>query len=342
MLGELTIAQARERIAAGELSPVALVQAALDRIAAVDGELNVFRSVFGERALAEAQLVEEAARRGDPLGPLAGIPVALKDNIEVAGVPMTAGTHYLDDGGARARRAGVGATARRAVRCWSASSTCRSGRSAATGQNVHYGPCRTRGIPSAMCGGSSGGSGAALAASMAHGRVGNRHRRVGADPRRAVRRLGAMRPSRGRVSNRGSVPVAWTFDAIGPMARRAEDVAQVLSGDRGIRPARIPPRSDVAGEDYVAALCRAALRGTARRRARRRLVRRTRTRPVVAAVRDAAATLARLGAVVEEVELPGRAEAFRATRGELLLAEAAWFHRERLAQYPGGVRSRRA
>ena len=98
---DLSIAEAHEQIVAGELSPVALTEAHLERIERANGELNVFRSVAAERALEQAQRIEDAARRGDPLGPLAGIPVALKDNIEVAGLPMTAGTTYLEDAGAR-------------------------------------------------------------------------------------------------------------------------------------------------------------------------------------------------------------------------------------------------
>jgi aspartyl-tRNA(Asn)/glutamyl-tRNA(Gln) amidotransferase subunit A len=124
--------------------------------------------------------------------------------------------------------------------------------------------------------------------------------------------------------------VAWSFDAIGPMARRVEDVAQVLSVIAGYD--REDACSvDVPGEDYVAALSRGAsglrvgvlgddwLAGA--------------DAPVVAAVREAAATLTRLGAVVEEVSLSGRAEAFTLT-AEMVLTEAAFVHRERLASTP--------
>lgn len=328
MLADLTIAQARERIAAGELSPVALVQAALDRIAQDDGELNVFRSVLGERALAEAGLVEEAARRGDPLGPLAGIPVALKDNIEVAGLPMTAGTRFYD-GGVPAHDAPVWERMRRAGAVLVGKVSMSEWAIGGTGQNVHHGPCRNPWDPERVCGGSSSGSGAALAAGMVMAALGT-------DTAGSVRipatlcGVAGLRPSAGRVSNRGSVPVAWSFDSIGPMARRAEDVAQVLSVIAGYD-RDDPACADVPGEDYVAALSRGAaglrvglLGGDWLADA---------DTAVVAAVRDAAATLAGLGAVVEEVELSGRAEAFALT-AELVLAEAAWVHRERVARTP--------
>jgi aspartyl-tRNA(Asn)/glutamyl-tRNA(Gln) amidotransferase subunit A len=142
--------------------------------------------------------------------------------------------------------------------------------------------------------------------------------------------VSAMRSSAGRVSNRGSIPVAWTFDAICPMARRAEDVAELLTVIAGYDP-EDPASLDVPTEDYVAGLRRGAqglrigllvgdwLQDT--------------SVPVAEAVRKAAATLEGLGAGLEEIELPGRAEAFEVT-GELLLAEAAWFHRDRLEQAP--------
>jgi aspartyl-tRNA(Asn)/glutamyl-tRNA(Gln) amidotransferase subunit A len=328
LLADLSIAQARERIAAGELSPVALVRAALDRIAQDDGELNVFRCVVGERAMEEAAVIEDAARRDDRLGPLAGIPVALKDNIAVAGVPMTAGTRFYDGGvpdrdapvWERMRRAGAVLIGKLGMSEWAIGGT---------GQNVHYGPAGNPWDPERVCGGSSSGSGAALAAGMAMAALGT-------DTGGSLRIPGALcgvcalRPSAGRVSNRGSVPVAWSFDAIGPMARRAEDVAQVLNVIAGYD--RDDPVSmNVAGEDYVAAVSRGAeglrvglLIGDWLSDL---------DEPVGAAVRDAADTLARVGAIVEEAELPGRADAFDLT-GELLLAEAAYVHRERMARTP--------
>jgi aspartyl-tRNA(Asn)/glutamyl-tRNA(Gln) amidotransferase subunit A len=124
--------------------------------------------------------------------------------------------------------------------------------------------------------------------------------------------------------------VAWTFDAICPMARRAEDVARLL-GVIAEYDRQDPASLDVAAEDYAAALDRGVeglriglLAGDWLED----------PLPAIArAVREAAATLQRLGAEVQEIELSGRAEAFGVT-GELVLAEAAWFHRERVARSP--------
>ncbi len=328
LVAGLSIAQARARIAAGRLSPVALVQTALDRVARDDRELNVFRNVAAERALEDARAIEDAARRGDPLGPLAGIPVALKDNIEVAGMPLTAGTR-LYDGGVPERDAPVWERMRAAGAVLIGKLHMSEWAIGGTGQNMHFGPCRNPWDPERVCGGSSSGSGAALAAGMAMAALGTD---TGGSARipAALCGVSGLRPSAGRVSNRGSVPVAFTFDAICPMARRAEDVALLLSVIAGYD--RDEPTSvDVASEDYTAALSRGAegvrigmlggdwLEDTCA--------------PVLGAVREAAATLARAGAIVEEADLPGRAEAFEIT-GELLLAEAAFVHRERLARTP--------
>ncbi len=327
-VAELSIAQAHARIESGELSPVALVQAALEQIARHDAELNAFRTVVAERAVAEAHAVEDAARRGDPLGPLAGIPVALKDNIEVAGVPMTAGTRFYD-GGVPERDAPVWERMRRAGAVLVGKVSMAEWAIGGTGQNVHYGPCRNPWDSERVTGGSSSGSGAALASGMVMAALGT-------DTAGSVRipaalcGVSGLRPSAGRVSNRGSVPVAWSFDAIGPMARRAEDVATVLSVIAGYD--REDACSvDTPGEDYVAALSRGASGLRVGVLGEDWLA--DADAAVVAAVREAAATLARVGAVVEEVSLSGRAEAFTLT-AEMVLTEAAWVHRKRLASTP--------
>jgi aspartyl-tRNA(Asn)/glutamyl-tRNA(Gln) amidotransferase subunit A len=326
--GDLGIAETRRRIERGELSPVALVESYLDRIAECNDELNAYRVVADELALAQAEAVEEAVRRGDPLGPLAGIPVALKDNIEVAGLPMTASTPYLSGNvpetdapvWQRLRNAGAVLLGKLHMSEWAIGGTA---------QNAHYGPCRNPWDPERVSGGSSGGSGVALAADMAMATLGTD---TGGSVRipAALNGVCGLRGSAGRVSNRGSVPVAWTFDAIGPMARRAEDVAAVLAVIAGYD-IEDPASIDVEVDDYVGALARGAdgLRiglltddwiDDAWPAVRE-------------GVREAAVTLERLGADVEEVELPGRAEAFALT-SELVLAEAAWYHRDRLRDSP--------
>jgi Asp-tRNA(Asn)/Glu-tRNA(Gln) amidotransferase A subunit family amidase len=109
-----SIAQLAAKIRDGKLSPVALTQSLLDRIAALDGHLHAFIAVTRERALAEARAAELAIRGGQDLGPLHGIPYAAKDLIDVRGVPTTAGTRLLagnvakDDATVIRRLAGAG------------------------------------------------------------------------------------------------------------------------------------------------------------------------------------------------------------------------------------------
>lgn len=323
-----SIAQTRERIVRGELSPVALAEAHLERIDRWDSELNVFRTVSRELALEQATRIEEAARRGDPLGPLAGIPVALKDNIEVAGLPMTAGTRYLADNVVtrnapvweRLRDAGAVLLGKLHMSEWAIG---------ATAQNVHYGPVHNPWDPARVSGGSSGGSGAALAAGMAMATLGSD---TGGSARVPAALCGvcSVRGTAGRVSNRGSIPVAWTFDAICPMARSAADLAAVLAVVAGYD-REDPTSADVSIDDYAEALnagaegVRVGLLGGEWMDG---------LMPEVAdAVRATAAALEQVGATVEEVQLPGRGATFDQV-AELLLAEAASFHRERLQEHP--------
>jgi aspartyl-tRNA(Asn)/glutamyl-tRNA(Gln) amidotransferase subunit A len=327
-LAGLSIAEMRRAVAAREISPVALAEGYLERIEELDGVINAFRTVTREYALAQAQRVEDAARRGDPLGPLAGVPIALKDNIGVAGIPMTAGTPHLGAGVPEAdapvweRLSGAGAVLLGKLHLseWAIGGTT---------QNFHYGPCRNPWDLERIAGGSSGGSGAAVAAGMAAATIGTDTAGSIRIPAGLVGVCG-LRGTVGRVSNRGSIPVAWTFDTIGPMARRAEDVARLLAVIAGYD-REDPGCVEVAVDDYAGALAREAeglrvglLTGSWLEGAEG---------SVVSAVRDAAVVLARAGAHVEEVELEGHEEAITIT-GELVLAEAAWFHRERLERSP--------
>ena len=297
-------------------------------LAQIDDRLNAFRHVAQDAALCDARRVEEAAGRGEPLGRLAGIPVAVKDNIEVAGMPITAGTRHLARGvpradapvTARLREAGAILLGKLHMSEWAIG---------ATGHNVHFGPCRNAWDPARIAGGSSSGSGVAAASGMALVTLGTD---TGGSARvpAALNGVCGLRPSGGRVSNRGSVPVAWTFDAICTMARRAADVAEVLAVIAGYD-AEDPASIQAPVDDYVEALDRGA------ERLRIGLLSGWwldyPAAAVADTVRSAGAALERAGAVVEEVELEGHAEAFEVT-AELLLAEAAWFHRERLNEDP--------
>jgi aspartyl-tRNA(Asn)/glutamyl-tRNA(Gln) amidotransferase subunit A len=327
-LVQLGITDALRLIRTRQLSPVELVRAYLERITQLNPTLNVYLTVTVEEALAAATAAERAVLNSQPLGPLHGIPVALKDNCEVPGVRMTAGSKFLKDHvatgesevAARLRQAGAILLGKLHMHEWAIGATTR---------NPHFGPCHNPWDPNRIPGGSSGGSGAAVMADMALATIGTD---TGGSVRipAALNGISGIRPTVGRVSIRGIIPVSWTFDTVGPMARRAEDIAHLLQVVAGYDPQE-PTSVDVPVANYFAELCtgvkglRVGL-----------LAGHFQTEPtptVVTAVRQAANVYEILGAQVEELELPG-AEVAIDRMSELILGDAAAYHQARLAERP--------
>ena len=198
----------------------------------------------------------------------------------------------------------------------------------ATNQNIHYGDVHNPWDTTRVSGGSSGGSGAAIGADLAAATLGTD---TGGSVRipAALNGCCGLRPTAGRVSNRGSIPVAWTFDTIGPLARRAEDVAVMLHVIAGYDHDD-PVTVDVPVGDYAGGL------GLGVRGLRVGVLRGWQDgldADLRARLEAAAAQLEGLGAELVEAELTGLDEAIEWT-AELLLAEAAWVHRERLRDCP--------
>lgn len=215
-------------IAAGDLSPVEVTAALLQRIDRYNAELRSFITVCGETALAEARRAEVEIRSGGPLGPLHGIPIVHKDVLWTAGVRTTAHSATLlefvpdDDAAAVAnlRRAGtilLGKTNTTEFAC---------------GAMDLFGFTRNPWDFTRYTGGSSGGSAGALAAGLAV--VG-----TGSDTGGSIRvpasfcGVVGVKPTYGRVSRRGLIPLSWTQDTVGPMARRVEDCALLLEAMAG-------------------------------------------------------------------------------------------------------------
>ncbi len=327
---QLGIADVVGLIRAGQLSPVELVRFCLDRIESLNPGLNAYLTVMADAALAAAKAAEQAVAAGDALGPLHGVPVALKDNCEVAGVRLTGGTPFLRDHVApvdaeivaRLRQAGAIILGKLNMHEWAIGGTTR---------NPHYGPCHNPWDPTRIPGGSSGGSGAAVAADLALVTVGTD---TGGSVRipAALNGVCGLRPTMGRISNRGVIPVSWTFDTVGPLARRAEDIAHVLQVLAGYDPHDVTSRDQPTG-NYLAGLndgvsgWRVGLLGGHFQ---------TEPQPaVVALVTQAAGVFEELGADVEEVELDGAAGTIERA-SEMLLADAAAFHQARLAERADG------
>jgi aspartyl-tRNA(Asn)/glutamyl-tRNA(Gln) amidotransferase subunit A len=233
----VTLSRLAERLRSRELSPREAVQSYLDRIDAAS-ELNAFISVRGEEALAEA---DEA-----PDGPLYGVPVAIKDVIDVAGSRTTAASRILRDNVAT-RDAEAVARLRTAGAVVLGKLNTHEFAFGALTTSTHFGPARNPWSPDRICGGSSGGSGAAVAADLAAGTLGT-------DTAGSIRipacfcGVSGLRPSSGLVPNDGVVPVSWRFDTVGPIARSAEDCSLLLQAlapsyrpelDGGVRDLRI-------------------------------------------------------------------------------------------------------
>jgi aspartyl-tRNA(Asn)/glutamyl-tRNA(Gln) amidotransferase subunit A len=231
---ELTLTEAASRLEAREVSSAELVDACLQRIASTNDVLAAYITVNAEQARAVARAADAMRGAGHRLGPLHGIPLALKDNVAVAGMRTTAGSKVLgdwipdEDATVAARLKGAGAILIGKTNmhefAWGG-----------TTANPHYGFARNPWNPERFPAGSSGGSGAAVAARTCYGAIGTD---TGGSIRlpSAVNGIVGIRPTIGRVSNHNVIPLAWSMDTVGPMARTVEDCATMLGAIAGHDP----------------------------------------------------------------------------------------------------------
>ncbi len=237
-----------DRLQSGAITATAAVEACLSRIDAVDGRVGAFVTVAREAALAAADAADRALAAGHEVGPLHGLPVGLKDNIDTAGLRTTAGSAFLLDN-VPTEDAEVVLRLRVAGAIVVGKVTMHELAFGATSQNVHTGVCRNPWDLTRIPGGSSGGSGAAVAADEVPVTLGT-------DTGGSIRIPGAvngvvgLRPTSGRVSSRGIFPVAPTFDTCAPLAWDAIDVARVLTAIAGYDPGD-PVSVDVPSRDYA-------------------------------------------------------------------------------------------
>ncbi len=250
-LANLTLAQAARMVRDREVSPVELVEAALARIEAHDGVLKSFISVFEEQARQVARAAELLSDAGHRLGPLQGIPIALKDNVAVRGSRTTAGSKVLADWLPEAD-ATVVTRLRQAGAIFIGKTNMHEFAWGGTSANPHYGAVRNPWDTERFPAGSSGGSGVAVAARFCWGAVGTD---TGGSIRlpAAVNGIVGLRPSYGRVSNHGVVPLAWSMDTVGPMTRTVEDCALLFGAMAGFD-AKDAASSTRACDDYMQAL----------------------------------------------------------------------------------------
>jgi aspartyl-tRNA(Asn)/glutamyl-tRNA(Gln) amidotransferase subunit A len=293
---DLSLAAASAAIATGDLSPVELVDDCLARIPAVQDSLHAYIAVYDEEARQVARASEAMLSAGHKLGPLHGIPVALKDNIALAGRVTTAGSKVLADW-TPSQDATVAAKLKAAGAIIVGKTNMHEFAWGGTSANPHYGEVRNPWNPDRFPAGSSGGSGVAVAARTCSGALGTD---TGGSVRlpSAINGITGLRPTVGRVSNAGVIPLAWSMDTVGPMARTAEDCALMFNALAGHDP-RDAGTATVGTVDYTADLNRgvAGLRiGVIRDYFLAHL-----QKPVHDAVTEALSTLERAGAQIIDV-----------------------------------------
>jgi aspartyl-tRNA(Asn)/glutamyl-tRNA(Gln) amidotransferase subunit A len=247
----LTIAEASALIRRRELSPVELVQSRLERIQRLDGKLNSFIRVLGDQALAAARSAEAEIVAGHWRGPLHGIPIGLKDIYETKGIPTTGHSKVLIDH--------VPQQDATSVRRLTDAGAIVLGKLAThefafggPSFDLPWPPARNPWDISRFTGGSSSGTGAAVAAGLVLGGTGSD---TGGSIRgpAAFCGLAGLKPSYGRISRVGILPLAFSLDHAGPMAWTAEDCAIMLQAMAGHDPAD-PASADRPVPDYSAAL----------------------------------------------------------------------------------------
>ena len=303
----MTIAEAASRFRNGSLTPPELTEDCLMRIEQGNPDLNAFWEVFEHEARADAARAADELRAGRGRGPLHGVPVAVKDLYDVVGRVTTAGSHsgfHPPPATAdcevvrRLRAAGAVLIGKTATHEWAMGVST---------NNSHFGPTRNPHDTDRVPGGSSGGSGAAVAAGMVPGALGSD---TGGSIRIPAALCGTygLKPTFGTVDMSGVWPLARSLDMAGPLASTAEDcflILEAISDSRRVQAKR--PRILVASNYFFEDV----------------------DPKIGEMVRDAAAALG----TVEEVDVGDAAGAWQATI-TILLSEAAALHEERLAEHP--------
>jgi AtzE family amidohydrolase len=322
-------------VASGETSAVAVTEAALGRIATLNPLLNAFTAVTAARARKRAAALDARHAAGDRLGPLAGVPFAVKNLFDVAGLSTRAGSRINrerppaeKDAPLIARLEAAGAVLVGALNMGEYAYDF-------TGENVHDGPSRNPHDTTRMTGGSSGGSGAAVAGRLVP-------LALGSDTNGSIRvpsslcGIFGLKPTYGRLSRVGSFPFVTSLDHLGPLARNASDLAAAYDAMQGPDPAdpvcaQRPAEPTLPLIERQSERLRIAIAGGYFR---------------VGVPVEAAAAVAKVAAalgVAREIELP-EAERARAAAYVITAAEGAGLHLDRLrrraADYDPAVRDR--
>jgi aspartyl-tRNA(Asn)/glutamyl-tRNA(Gln) amidotransferase subunit A len=335
-LCDVPLLDVAEEIRTRRVSPVDVTKSVLARIDALDGTLNAFVTVLSEQALDDASEAEREIMAGHYRGSLHGVPVSIKDLFATRGVRTTAGSRVL-----ASHVPDHDATVVERLRAAGAVIVGKTNMLEFAYAAVHpdYGPTVNPWDAARSSSGSSSGSAVAVAAGMGYGSIGSD---TGGSIRlpAAYNGIVGLKPTYGRVSRHGGIPVSWSADHFGPMTRTAGDAAALLGAIAGEDP-RDATSGRVPVPDYVAGLA-AGLTG--KRIGISDLYLRQHVDPIVQhLVEQAIATLERLGARVEEISLPLPPEAVAALLA-ILMPEATVYHlpwlREQPESYSSAVRER--
>ena len=241
-----------EAVRARRATAAEVAERALVRIAARDPALNCFTAVLADRARRDAAAVDAALARGEDPGPLAGVPVAVKNLFDVEGLTTLAGSRINAERPPASRDSACVAALRRAGAVLVGALNMDEYAFGFTTQNTHYGPTRNPHDRDRVAGGSSGGSGAAVAAGLVP-------LTLGSDTNGSIRVPAALcgvfglKPTYGRVSRRGTAPFAGSFDHVGPLARSTRDLAaafDVLQGPDAADPAASRRPAEPVGQGW--------------------------------------------------------------------------------------------
>ena len=327
----LTAAEAAEAIRARRVSPVELTQALLDRIERLDPKLNVFIRLDGAAAMEAAKAAEAEIAAGRPRGPLHGVPVGIKDIIDVAGLPTTCHSKILMDNIAAAdavcvaRLRGAGAIVLGKL---STHEFAIGGPSF----DLPWPPARNPWNTTHHPGGSSSGSGSGVAAGLFPMALGSDTGGSVRNPASACGIVG-LKPTYGLVSRRGVFPLSFTLDHVGPLTRTVHDNALMLDAIAGHDP--LDPGSAAVPPGHYAAGLERSVRGLRIGFVRHFHETDLPADPEVAAgLENVAATLQRLGADIRDIRLPTLGE-FGAVNRVILQSEAWAIHAPWLRERPG-------
>jgi len=335
-LCDLPLLEVAEKIRARDVSPVEVNDFVIDRIAELNGTLNAFITILAEEARRDARHAEREILAGDYRGPLHGIPLSVKDLFATKGIRTTAGSRvlgqYVPDHDAtvveRLHEAGVVIVGKTNMLEFAYAAV-----------HADYGPTPNPWDLRRSSSGSSSGSAVAVAAGMGYGSIGSD---TGGSIRLPAAYCGivGLKPTYGRVSRHGGIPVSWSADHFGPLARTVGDSAALLGAIAGEDP-RDPTSGGVPVPDYLATI----ESGIAGRRIgiADAYLRRGVDPTVQTLMEEALEELQRLGATVEEIQLPLPSEAVPALLA-ILMPEATAYHlpwlREQPESYSSAVRER--